>query len=115
MEVRKVNLNECTWYIGKYMISFERVIRYYYAKLILTSIAQGCSCMCANNVSPFCFPAGQSISAAESTGATVAGSFLGGLAAGGAVALLAVGILCGSWKLKHSSGKSRKGNSEEEK
>ena len=71
--------------------------------------------MCANIVSPFCFPAGQSISAAESTGATVAGSFLGGVVAGGAVAILVVGILCGSWKLKHLNGKSCKGNSEEEK
>ena len=71
--------------------------------------------MCANIVSPFCFPAGLSTSAADSTGATVAGSFLGGVVAGGAVALLVVGILCGSWKLKHSSGKSYKGNSEEEK
>ena len=34
--------------------------------------------------------------------------------AGGAAALLVVGILCGSWKLKHSSGKSCKVNSEEE-
>ena len=34
--------------------------------------------------------------------------------AGGAAALLVVEILCGSWKLKHSSGKSCKVNSEEE-
>ena len=34
---------------------------------------------------------------------------------GGGVALLVVGILCGSWKLKHSgSGKSCEVNSEEE-
>ena len=95
------------------MISFERVIRYYYAKLILTSIAQGC--MCANTVSPFCFPAGQAISAAESTSATVAGSFLGGVVAGGVAALLVVGIMCGYWKLKHLNRKSCKVNSEEEK
>ena len=71
--------------------------------------------MCANIVSPFCFPAGQSTSAADSTGATVAGSFLGGVVAGGAAALLVVGILCGSWKLKHLNGKSCQVNSEEEK
>ena len=34
--------------------------------------------------------------------------------AGGAAALLVVGILCGSWKLKQSSGKSCYMNSEEE-
>ena len=62
----------------------------------------------------FWFLAGQSTCAAESAGATVAGSFLGGVVAGGAAALLVVGILCGSWKLKHSSGKSCKMNSEEE-
>ena len=45
----------------------------------------------------------------ESDGATVAGSFLDGVVAG---ALLVVGILCGSWKLKHSSGESCKVNSE---
>ena len=70
--------------------------------------------MCANIAYPFCFPTGQSTCAAESGGATVAGSFLGGVVAGGATALLVVGILCGSWKLKHSSGKSCKMNSEEE-
>ena len=32
--------------------------------------------------------------------------------AGGAAVLLVVGILCGSWKLKHSSGKSCKVNSQ---
>ena len=59
-------------------------------------------------------PTGESITAAESAGATVAGSFLGGVVAGGAAALLVVGILCGSWKLKQSSGKNSKVNSEEE-
>ena len=61
------------------------------------------------------FLTGESPTAAESGGATVAGSFLGGVVAGGAAALLVVGILCGSWKLKHSNGKSCKVNSEEEK
>ena len=61
------------------------------------------------------FPTGESITAAESAGATVAGSFLGGVVAGGVAALLVVGILRGSWKLKHSSGKSCKVNSEEER
>ena len=56
---------------------------------------------------------GESITAAESAGATVAGSFLGGVVAGGAAALLVMGILSGSWKLKHSNGKSCKKNSEE--
>ena len=45
----------------------------------------------------------------------MAGSILGGVVAGGAAAILVVGILCGSWKLKHSNGKSCKLNSEEEK
>ena len=57
---------------------------------------------------------GESITTAESAGVTVAGSFLGGVVAGGAAALLVVGILCGSWKLKHSMGKSCKVNSEEQ-
>ena len=60
------------------------------------------------------FPTGESITTTESAGATVAGSFLGGVVAGGAAALLVVGILCGSWKLKQSSRKSCKVNSEEE-
>ena len=59
------------------------------------------------------FPTTESTTAAESAGATVAGSFLGGVVAGGAAALLVVGILCGSWKLRHSNGKSCKKNSEE--
>ena len=58
------------------------------------------------------FLTGESITTAESAGATVAGFFLGGVVAGGVAALL-VGILCGSWKLRHSSGKSCKVNSEE--
>ena len=45
---------------------------------------------------------GESITAAESAGATVARSFVGGVVAGGAAALLVVGILRGSWKLKRS-------------
>ena len=53
----------------------------------------------------FCFPTGQPTCVAESAGATVAGSFLGGVVAGGVAALLVVGIMCGSWKLKHSGGK----------
>ena len=61
------------------------------------------------------FPTGQSTGGAASGGATVAGSLLGGAVVGGIVALLVVGILCGSWKLKHSGGgKSREVNSEEE-
>ena len=56
---------------------------------------------------------GGSVTTAELAGATVAGSFLGGVVAGGAAALLVVGILCGSWKLKHSSGKTCKVNSDE--
>ena len=73
--------------------------------------------LCSTFVYPYWFwlPAGQSTCAAESAGATVAGSFLGGVVAGGAAALLVVGTLCGSWKLKYSSGKSCKVNSEEEK
>ncbi len=59
------------------------------------------------------FPTVQSTYAAG--GATVAGSFLGGAVVGGVVALLVVGILCGSWKLKHSGGgKSCEVNSKEE-
>ena len=42
-----------------------------------------------------------------------AGSFLGGVVAGVVAALLVVGILYGSWKLKHSSGKSTNVKSEE--
>ena len=57
----------------------------------------------------------QSTGAAESVGGTVAGSFLGGVVAGGVAALLVVGILCGSWKLKHSGGKRWKEDSEEGK
>ena len=48
----------------------------------------------------------------ESAGATVAGFFLDGVVAGAAAALRAVRILCGSWKLKHSNGKSCEVNSE---
>lgn len=47
---------------------------------------------------------GQSTCGAASAGATVAGSFLGGVVIGGIVALLVMGILYGSWKLKHSGG-----------
>ena len=50
------------------------------------------------------FPTEQSTCGAASDGATVAGSLLGGAVVGGVVALLVVGILCGSWKLKHSGG-----------
>ena len=73
--------------------------------------------LCSTIVYPYWFwlPAGQSTYAAESAGATVAGSVLGGVVAGGAAALLVVGILCGSWKLKHSNGKSRKVNLEEDR
>ena len=54
----------------------------------------------------------QSTGAAESVGGTVAGSFLGGVVAGGVAALLVVGILCGSWKLKHSGRKRCEEDSE---
>ena len=61
------------------------------------------------------FPTEQSTCGAASAGATVAGSLLGGAVVGGVVALLVVGILCGSWKLKHSGGgKSCEVTSEEE-
>ena len=61
------------------------------------------------------FSTGQSTCGAASAGAAVAGSLLGGVLFGGVVALLVVGILCGSWKLKHSGGgKSCEVNSEEE-
>ena len=46
------------------------------------------------------------MTAAESASASIgAGSFLGGVVAGVAAALLVEGILYGCWKLKHSSGK----------
>ena len=48
------------------------------------------------------FLTGESITTAESAGCVaVVALFLGGVVAGGAAALLVVGILCGSWKLKY--------------
>ena len=98
------------YHIGKHIPALARV------RIVRTHHEYYSSTRVCSTFVPYCnwFLTGEPVTAAESAGATVAGSFLGGVVAGGAAALLVVVILCGSWKLKQSSGKNCKMNSEEE-
>ena len=97
-------INYIYYYIHEiYINTYTSVLK----KILYKSLSTAYIC---NSV----FPTGQSTRGAASASATVAGSLLGGAVVGGVVALLVVGILCGSWKLKHSGGKSCEVTSEEE-